>query len=412
MRVLILGINYDPEPVGIGPYTAGVAEALAAAGHDVEMVTAKPYYPQWRTRRGWGRGWRADRRAGVRVTRCPIYVPRRPGALGRLLHHASFALSALVPVWRAGGRRPDVVLAVAPSLLSVPVARLGAWRADGPLWVHVQDLEVEAAFATGLVAGGTAPSWARAIERRLLGGAALVSTISPPMAAKLRARVAAPVVELRNWASDAFRPTEGGVATYRARWALGTRHVALYSGNIAAKQGIGILIDAARRLATRDDIVFVICGEGPNRVALEQAAAGMANVQLHPLQPAEAMGDLLALASVHLLPQLPGAADLVLPSKLANMLGSGRPVVATAAAGTGLHAEVDRCGVAVPPGDAAALATAVAALIDDPARSAALGAAASERAATRWARGPLLAAFVSTAEALAAAPPSRRSGGA
>lgn len=409
MRVLILGINYAPEPVGIGPYTTGVAEALAAAGHMVEVVTTRPYYPAWRTQRGWGGGWREERRTGVRVTRCPIYVPRHPGALRRLLHHASFALSALVPVWRATRRRPDVVLAVAPSLLSVPVARLAAWQARAPLWVHVQDLEVEAAFATGVVAGGTAPGWALVIERWMMAGVDLVSTISPQMAAKLIAKGFAPdrVRELRNWAEDAFQPTGGG-ARYRERWGLGERHVALYSGNIAAKQGIGVLIDAARRLAHRDDIVFVICGEGPNRAALAEAAAGLGNVQLHPLQPAEAMGDLLALASVHLLPQLPGAADLVLPSKLANMLGSGRPVVATAAAGTGLHDEVEGCGINVPPGDAAALAAAVAALIDEPARRAVLGEAARARAATRWARTPLLAAFVATAEALAIAPHGRR----
>ena len=46
------------------------------------------------------------------------------------------------------------------------------------------------------------------------------------------------------------------------------------------------------------------------------------------------MADFLSLASVHLLPQIVGAADLVLPSKQTNMLASGRPVVATAAPGT------------------------------------------------------------------------------
>ena len=78
-------------------------------------------------------------------------------------------------------------------------------------------------------------------------------------------------------------------------------------------KGVVEYVDAARRLADRDDIVFVICGEGPNQAALGEAAAGLGNVQLHPLQPADAMGDLLALADIHLLPQLPGAADLVLP---------------------------------------------------------------------------------------------------
>ena len=103
--------------------------------------------------------------------------------------------------------------------------------------------------------------------------------------------------------------------------------------------------------------------------------------------------ELLELAAVHLLPQVDAAADLVLPSKLANMLLSGRPVIATALAGTGLFDEVDGCGVAVPPGDAAALAAAVVRLADDPALAARLGAAARTRAAERWSREAILAEF-------------------
>lgn len=404
MRTLIVGLNFAPEKVGIGPYTAGVAAALAAAGHGVEVVTAKPYYPAWSIDPAYRGGWRREGMGDVAVRRSPLYVPRRPSGAQRVVHHLSFALAALGPALLAARRRPDIVLAVAPSLLSVPVAWAAAKLAGARLWVHVQDFEVEAAFATGLVARrGWLARAALALENRLLNSADLVSTISPQMTARLVAKEVAPdrVRELRNWAEDGWSPTPGGVQKLRDEWQLRNRHVALYSGNIAAKQGIGLLIDAARLLRDRDDIVIVICGEGPNRAALAVAAAGLTNVLLRPLQPAERMGDLLALASVHLLPQLPDAADLVLPSKLANMLGSGRPVVATAAPGTGLHDEVDGCGIATPPGDATALAAAVTALIDDPARREQLGLAARRRARERWSRPALLARFVATAELLA-----------
>ena len=403
MRTLIVGLNYAPEKVGIGPYTTGVAEALVAAGHQVEVVTAKPYYPAWAVAPGYGRGWRHETANGVRLRRCPIYVPRRPGGLKRILHHLSFAASALGPALAAARRRPAVVLAVAPSLFSVPVAWLAARLSGARLWVHVQDFEVEAAFATRLARGRWVKRIALALEDRLLGSADLVSTISPQMAARLVSKgvPAARVRELRNWAEDGWTSRDGGAA-YRAEWGIGNRHVALYAGNIAAKQGIGLLIDAARLLADRDEIMFVICGEGPNRAALAAQAADLQNVQLHPLQPAERMGDLLALASVHLLPQLPDAADLVLPSKLANMLGSGRPVIATAAPRTGLYGEVAGCGIATAPGDASALAQALAALADDAPRRAALGEAAAARAQERWRQPALLARFVAAAEALAA----------
>lgn len=410
MRIALLGLNYAPEPVGIGPYTTGLAEALAAAGWDVEVVSAKPYYPAWAHPPGWRwPWWRRERAGALRMTRCPLYVPRRPTGPARVLHHLSFAIAALVPMLRAGLRRPNVVLAVAPSLLSVPLAWLTARLCGARLWVHVQDFEVEAALATGLARPGRLARGALVLEGRLLRAADLVSTISPAMRRRLIVKGVAPArtAELRNWASVSFAPTPGGIERYRAEWALGERAVALYSGNIAAKQGVGLLIEAARLLAARDDIMLVVCGDGPNRAALEEAAAGLPNVQLHPLQPAERMGDLLALATVHLLPQVPEAADLVLPSKLTNMLASGRPVIATAAPGTGLYEEVNGCGVLVPPGDAAAVAAAVATLIDDPVHAAALGRAAATRAAERWSAAAILPRFLAAAADLA-----RRAGNA
>jgi len=205
------------------------------------------------------------------------------------------------------------------------------------------------------------------------------------------------VVELRNWA-NVCGPSRTG-EDYRQRWGLVGKRVALYSGNIANKQGIDIVIKAARELSIRKDIVFVICGEGPNRSSLEQQASDLTNVQFHDLQPAERLGDLLALADVHLLPQLAGAADLVLPSKLANMLFSGKPVVATAAPGTGLYAEVDGCGINTPPGDHKGFAAAVAELADDPTLAKRLGLNSIDRANSRWSQSRILDRFAEAVQA-------------
>lgn len=392
---MVVGLNYAPEPVGIGPYTAGLAEALVRRGHAVHAVVGKPYYPQWRTDPAFaGGGWRQDSEAGVTITRCPHYVPATPTGLKRILHLASFALSALIPALRtARAERPQVVIAIAPALFSVVTAWLAARLVGAKLWVHVQDFEVEAALATDLMAStGPAARLARWTESRILGLADMVSTISPQMCAKLAAKGIPParVIEVRNWADARFRPDPAGAEAIRAEWGLAGKTVALYSGNIARKQGIEILVDAAQLLAARDDLVFVICGEGPNRAELNARAAGLANVQLHDLQPAARMGAMLTLADVHLLPQIAGAADLVLPSKLTNMLASGRPVIATTVPGTGLYDEVTGCGAVSPPGDAQALAAAITQLLGDPAARAEMGAAASQRAVERWSQDAII----------------------
>ncbi len=46
--VAVLGINYFPETTGIAPYTTRMVSGLRERGHDVEVVTAFPHYPEWR----------------------------------------------------------------------------------------------------------------------------------------------------------------------------------------------------------------------------------------------------------------------------------------------------------------------------------------------------------------------------
>jgi len=402
MKILLLGLNYAPELIGTGPYTAGLVQALAQRGHEVRAIAGQPYYPEWRPRPGH-RGWSREDVGGTRICRVPHFIPPRPTGAMRLLHQLSFALAAApVLLSKALFWRPDRVIAIAPSLMAAPLGLLAARLSGATSWLHLQDFEFEAALATGLVSnnrmitkllGGT--------ERGILRGFDRVSTISPAMCRRLAEKGVLPdrIGEHRNWGDlSRIRPLARPSA-FRQKWNITTPHVALYSGALGRKQGLDLVIEAARNLAEHDDITFVICGNGPYRAELETMAAGLGNVRLFDLQPPDQLGELLRLATVHLLPQIAGAADLVLPSKLANMLASSRPVIATAAKGTGVFDEIEGCGLAVEPGDAVALAAAIARLCDDPELARGLGEAARFRAERRWHRETILAQFVSAIEA-------------
>lgn len=390
LRVLVVGLNYAPEMIGIAVYTSGTAEGLAAMGHDVRVVAGQPYYPQWRVAAGhpaWR--WTRSTENGVQVIRCPHYVPRSPTGIRRLLHHLSFAVSALVPALVVALRyRPDIVFAVAPSIISAPVARMAALATGARSWLHVQDFEVEAALATGLIREGAGARLARWFERGILRSFHRVSSISPKMCERLvdKGVAADKVVEFRNWADvDSIQPLDRP-SIYREEWGITTPHVALYSGNIANKQGIETIVEAARLLQHREDLTFVVCGNGPSRARLEAMAEGLTNIQFHDLQPKERLNELLGLATVHLLPQLAGASDLLFPSKLGNMLASGKPVIATADLDSGLAAELRECGTISRPGDAHNLAAAVDRLLDDKMSRDAQGEAGRKMAMERLSR--------------------------
>ncbi len=398
MKILIYGLNYAPEPIGIGRYTGEMAQWLAARGHDVRVVTAPPYYPAWRISEGYS-AWRYgfERMAGVRVARCPLWVPSRRSGLNRLLHLASFALTSFpIILGRALTFRPDVVLSVAPALISAPGGWLAAGLArlaggGGKGWLHIQDFEVDAAFDLGLLKSHHLRNLALAAEGFLLGRFDVVSTITQPMRERLTAKGVEEenTVLFPNWAdTEMIRPLAADnpeLAAMRTELAIPeATKVALYAGNIGEKQGVEILVEAARLLESRADILLLVCGDGAAIGRIKGLARGLDNIRFLPLQEASRFNLLLNLAHMHLLPQRAEAEDLVMPSKLGPMLASGRPVVAAAGATTGIAEAVRGCGLVVAPEDALGLAGAVEKLADDGGMAEKLGRSARKRAETEW----------------------------
>jgi colanic acid biosynthesis glycosyl transferase WcaI len=175
--------------------------------------------------------------------------------------------------------------------------------------------------------------------------------------------------------------------------------VALYSGNMGAKQGLEVLADIARLLKDKPTIQLVYCGAGVGRDALVQACAGLPNVRFLDLQPLERLSDLLGLADIHLLPQRADAADLVMPSKLTGMLSSGRPVIAGARPETELGQVVAQCGQVVTPDSAQSFSTAIESLADQPELRAQLGRRARAWAEEHMTRDGILRQFESALKA-------------
>lgn len=377
MKILVYGINFAPEPVGVGRYTGDMADRLKKAGHDVRVITALPYYPEWKVApqySGWSYAFEAWR--GIPVARAPLWVPYRPGGRKRILHLLTFALTSLPLLVRALFWRPDLVWLAAPAFVCAPAALVAAKLAGAKSWIHVQDFEVDIAFGMGLISGS---KWKRLIfktESWLLRRFDHVSTISKSMVARALSKgVAAHNVSLvPNWADiDAVAPLRTA-SPYRAELGIPQDAVvALYSGTMGAKQGVDWVADAAVLLRGLPNLYFVLCGSGAMKDAAQTTCGHLPNVRFMPLQPLSRLGDLLGLADLHLLPQRADAAEMVMPSKLTGMLASGRPVVGMAAAGSELAEVVQSCGVVVRHGDVPAFAQGICYLADLPALRAQLG---------------------------------------
>lgn len=392
MRVLLVGINYAPDLIGVAKYNSELCESLAAEGHEVRVITAPPYYPAWKIPPSFNNSYFRSRHIdGVRVTRTPIYVPEHPSGAKRLVHHGSFALSSAVPVLvEALSWRPDVMIAVAPSLMSAAFVSFVARRVRAKSWLHVQDFEVDAAFDLGLLRNDSLRKWMLRTEAAILKSFDHVSTISQSMVDRLILKGVGldKAVEVRNWIDTSAICPASRMTKYRERLKLGEGEiVGLYSGTMSNKQGLELVIEAAAGLEqSHPHIHFILAGEGPDKMRLEQMAAGHRNVHFLGLQPNESFNELMATADFHLIPQKAEAADLVLPSKLGAIFASARPVIAMAQEGTGLAAEVTGAGLAIPPGDSSALEVAICQLSEASALRRHYGEEGRKRALERWDR--------------------------
>jgi colanic acid biosynthesis glycosyl transferase WcaI len=345
MKILVYGINYSPELTGIGKYTGEMVEWMTQQGHEVRVITAPPYYPEWQVGVNYS-AWRYRREEGAAtVWRCPLYVPKQPSTIKRLLHLGSFAVSSFFPLMAQRSWKPDRIIGVVPTLFCTPGMRLLAKLSGSRTLLHIQDYEVDAMLGLGMAGKGKSGSVAKlasAFERSALHNVDNVSTISRSMMKKAceKGVPMEKVIFFPNWSEvSRFRDvSETLIIALRQRLGLPEdRKLILYSGNIGEKQGLESVIDAADQLR-HQPWLFVIVGQGGGKARLEKMAAerGLDNVKFLPLQSYEDLPALLAMGDCHLVIQKRGAADAVLPSKLTNILSVGGNAVITAEAETEL----------------------------------------------------------------------------
>lgn len=353
--------NYAPELTGIPPLVTDACGWLAARGHEVEVVTAFPNYPQRRIEPAYrGSLWRSELVNGVGVHRS--WLRARPGEsfLDKALYEASFTALSLPRVIRRV-RRADVLVCVVPSLLAA-AASAGLSRAGGTrLVLWWQDLVLTAARSLD----GLGPLALKALrgaqtaERVALRAADRVVSCSPGFVDYLVEQGGRPerIATVLNWVD-----TQWIAATEPAISGL-TR--VLYAGNLGYTQGFETAIEAIRLLPNEVELELV--GDGNAAEHVRRLAEDMPRVRVRPPVPQAELPALLATADVQLVLQRRVSAGANLPSKIGPYLASSRPLVASLDGTTAAAELLTESGGAliVPPEDPVALAGALGRLHDD-----------------------------------------------
>jgi len=396
MKLAVLCPHYAPDSAPTGEVMTSIATELVARGHELHVVTSLPWYEHHRIEPGWdGRLVRHEDTEWGRITRVHPFPTDKRNIPARAAAFAGFTLLSTALALRGRPRaRPDAVLAMSPPLTLGAAGWLAARRWRVPFVFNIQDVFPDVAVELGAITNPQVIRVASWLERWTYRHSDAVTVLSDDLRDNLVAKITGTVPDaydrirvIPNFVdTDRIRPADPEAGAYRREHGLEGRRVVMYAGNVGLSQSLDLVVDAARKLADRTDVVFVINGGGSGRAALREAAMGLDNVRFVDFQPKARLPEVLAAGDIHLVPLRRGLARSSVPSKTYSILAAGRPVLASVDEGTEVARVVSEAGagLAVPPDDPGAFTNALITLLDEPERAAAMG-RAGRSFVERWA---------------------------
>ncbi len=378
LRIAVLCPHFAPDTAPTGEVITRIVHELAALGHELDVITALPWYREHQIEAGWGgRCVRRETTEWGSVTRVnPFPGDDKRNLLRRAAGFVGF--SALAGLTSLRGGRVDAVVAMSPPL----TMGLTGWGTHlvrrGPLVFNIQDVFPDAAVETGAITNAKVIAAARWLERVSYHRAAAITVLSDDLRDNVVGKVKAThrdrVHVIPNFVDTEFIRPADRMTPLRAELGIGDEPVVLYAGNVGFSQSLEMVVDAAGRFP---EATFLINGDGVARRSLEARAVGLPNVRFNGYQPKQRVPEVLATGDIHLVPLKQGLGRVSVPSKTYSTLAAGRPVLAAIDPGT----EVPRMlaasggGVVVAPDDAEAFDQGLRSLLADPVAAAAMGAA-------------------------------------
>jgi colanic acid biosynthesis glycosyl transferase WcaI len=376
MRFLILTQYYPPEVGAAQLRLAAMARELVRLGHEVEVVTGMPNYPEGRTQSGYrGRLGATEHHDGVTIRRTWLVAASGRG-FSRLANYGSFAATSLAGL--AASKRPDVVFVESPPPSLALPGWLMARRWGAKLVLNVSDLWPDSAVQLGLSTNGPLICAARRLESWAYARADLVTAVTEGLRKTLvdvKHVPAERILFLPNGIdADLFAPRARDEAL-AAQLGVEDRQVVLIAGTLGYALGIDVALEAAALLADRP-ISFLIAGDGSDRERLEGIVRqqGLTNVRFLGSLPVEQVAGLYSIANIGLLtlrdsPLFEGTR----PARVLAAMASAVPVIYSGRGeGARLVQQAD-AGLVMPPEDPQALADAINQLIDDPQTASRMG---------------------------------------
>ena len=400
MRIIILNQFFYPDHSATSQLMTDLAESMVERGIGVTAVAGRGRYG------GGDKLAAAENYRGVRIERAWATGFGKRSLAGRLADYLSFYVGATWKLLRQP--RHDIVMALTTPPL-IGLAALLIARLRGMRFVALmQDLYPDVAVALGALRADSLLTRALdRLSRMVLRKADRIIVLSECMRERIVAKVGAenePRIDvIHNWADGAtLEPPGDEENPFRVAHGLGDAFVVMFSGNWGLVNEFQTVLEAAKLLRDRRDIVFLFIGDGVRAGEIQAfcQAHRLANVRLLPYQPRDLLRFSLAAADVALITLAEGLAGLSVPSKTYGIMAAGRPMLFVGDQTSEIARIVceNGCGAAIASGQGEELARMIGAWSRDKAALGELGGRARKVFEDRFERRRAVSAYVRALE--------------
>jgi len=379
LKILFLTHYFYPEVNAPAARTLEHCRVWVEAGHEVTVVTCVPNHPKGKIYPGYKNAlYQTEVKDGIKVVRLLTWLAPNAGFAKRV---ANFLTYMFMSIFAAPFLpKADVVISTSPQFFA-GLAGYFVSRMKRARWVlEIRDLWPESAIAVGAISNKRLVKATEGLESFMYRRADAVVSVTDSFVEHIAGRdvpesrihVIKNGVDLAFYDPDVQRDEEAVDARLKGKF------VAAYVGTHGMAHALHTILEAAELLQGRDDIVFLMVGDGAEKEKLTRMREemGLDNVVMLDQMPKDAMPAIWAVTDVSLV--LLKNADLfrtVLPSKIVESMAMRRPIVLGVRGEAEAMVESAEAGICIEPENAQELADAVTKLADNQELASGYGAA-------------------------------------
>jgi len=369
-RVLVLSLVFPPDSVSTAQIMGELAAELKKFGHEVSVLTTTPHYYRDIEAESkqplslyWGTLLRKSVFSGIPVYH--ISMPQKKDNFAArfipFFHFHVFSCIAGVIVFK----RPDIIIVPSPPITIGICAWLLGLIHKAKYIYNVQEIYPDCAINLGAIRNPLIIRLLYKIEAFVYRKSAVITVIAPKMAHRLLEKGVPPnkIRVIPNFVdiNDMYPLPKDNA--FSRKYNVHNKFVVCYAGNMGPAQDIETIVDCAHILKDKQDIHFMLIGEGMLQDKLIEKAKKikLSNVTFFPYQPYSLVPQIYAASDLCLVPQLSEITSSAIPSKVYRIMACGRPVLATTELQSDLSELVTKgkCGIVVKSGSAGSLAGAI-----------------------------------------------------